>query len=277
MMNKIHHTPRRLSVSSWALHPLLGTVAPGRPGDAEARLMTPQEGKGDTLLGVPGKLAERGIHTMELCHFHLPSREEAYLAELKAAINDAGVELWNVLIDDGDLTHPEHGDRDREWVEGWIDTASHLGTRCVRVIAGKQQPTDENITRSRQQLLSLVPEAYLRGIQVMTENWFALLPSPPEVHALLEPTQGSIGLCVDFGNWGGPNKYENLAAIAPLGMSCHAKCNFTDGKPDTKDFRMCLEVMDRVGYSGPFTLVYGEPDDVWGSIERQQEIVDEYV
>ena len=133
-------TPRRVSVSTWSLHPLLGTCAPGRPGDPDARMMGDNPGTLD-LLDVPAALKEHGVETMELCHFHVPTRDPAYLAELRARREAAGVELWSLLIDDGDINDPEQGDRDRAWTLGWIDTAAALGARCVRVIGGKQEPT----------------------------------------------------------------------------------------------------------------------------------------
>jgi sugar phosphate isomerase/epimerase len=271
-------TPRRVSVSSWALHGLIGTVAQGRPGDSEARMMAPHTPKEPLdLLHVPRELAKRGITTMELCHFHVPTREAAYLQEFTQAREEAGVELWSVLIDDGDLNHPEHAQRDRDWILGWIDTASALGAKCTRVIAGKQEPTEANVAKSREQLLGLMVEAYLRGVHLMTENWFATLSKPEHVHTVLEPCGGSVGLCLDFGNWSGPDKYSNLADIAPYAESCHAKCNFVNGEPDTEDYERCLRLATHAGFSGPFTLVYGEPDDIWGSIERQRELLNPYL
>ena len=210
-------TERRVSVSTWALHGLIGTVAPGRPGDSDARMM------GETtlenplpLLEVPGELAKRGFKTMELCHFHLPSCSPAYLEQFWEAREAAGVELWNLLIDDGDILHPEHAERDRDWVIEWADTAAELGAKCMRVIGGKQPPTEENLARSREALLHLSVEAYLRGVRVMTENWFQTLATPAAIESVLGPTHGAVGLCFDFGNWGGPEKYDNLAAIAPF-------------------------------------------------------------
>jgi hypothetical protein len=265
-------TPRRVSVSTWSLHPLIGTCAPGRPGEPDARMMADNPGTLD-LLDVPTALAEHGFSTMELCHFHVPSREPEYLSRLRAAIEGAGIELWNLLIDDGDIVHPEYGDRDRDWVLGWVDTAAELGARCVRVIGGKQEPTPEMLARSREQLLHLMVDGYVRGVRVMTENWFKTLSRPEHVEAVCAGAQETIGLCLDFGNWGGPTKYDDLAAIAPFAESCHAKCQFENGVPDETDYRRCLSLLDAVDYSGPLTLVHGEPSDVWGSLDRQRAII----
>jgi hypothetical protein len=267
-------TPLRLSVSSWALHSLIGKTYPGRPGDSDAYFIASQEGTLD-LLDIPAALAKHGITTMEVCHFHLPSDDFAYHEQFKAALEEAGVELWNLLIDDGDITHPEHGKRDAAWALKWMDVAGSLGAKCVRVIAGKQDPTPENVQLSTERLVALTIDAYLRGLHLMTENWFSVASKPEYVQQIVGSANGALGLCLDFGNWGGETKYADLAEIAPLATSSHSKCSFANGIPDTEDFRRCLHILRDVNYQGPFTLVYGEPNSVWESIETQRQIVQE--
>ena len=269
-------TPRRVSVSTWALHPLIGTCAPGRPGNPDASMMSSQTGTLD-LLDVPAALAAQGYKTMELCHFHVPSRAPEYLAQFKAAREAAGVELWSVLIDDGDINDPENGDRDRNWALGWIDDAHALGSRCVRVIGGKQPATPENLRRSHDQLKKLAVDAYLREIRVLTENWFATLSTPANVEEVFDGLSGAVGLTLDFGNWGGANKYSDLAAIAEHAEGCHAKCDYADGKPNADDFRRCLDLTREADFSGPYTLVYGEPGRVWETLDEQRRLVTPYV
>jgi sugar phosphate isomerase/epimerase len=69
-----------------------------------------------SLLELPARLAEFGVHTLEVCHFHLPSRDAQYLAALRGAMEAANVELWSLLIDDGDLSHAENGARDAQHI-----------------------------------------------------------------------------------------------------------------------------------------------------------------
>ena len=72
--------------------------APGQERQAEGR---PTYGPGEvTLLDLPARVADAGFGTMEICHFHFPRRDPAYLAELRAAIDRAGVRLLSLLIDD---------------------------------------------------------------------------------------------------------------------------------------------------------------------------------
>ena len=269
-------TPRRVSVSTWSLHSLIGTVAPGRPGDPNASMMSSQPGSLD-LLDVPQALAEHGLHTMELCHFHVADRSDAYLRRFQEACQEAGVEVWNFLIDDGDIAHPETGVRDRDWVNEQLHIAAKVGARCARIIAGKQAPLEENLARSAAHLKTLAMEGYVLGVRIMTENWFELLPQPPQVYDLNGRLNDAMGLCLDFGNWSGADKYERLHKIAPLADSCHAKCHFVDGKPDTEDYDKCLELTREAGFSGPYTLVHGEPGSVWESLETQRKLVEPYL
>ena len=255
----------RVSVSTWALHSLIGTCAPGRPGDPEGRIMASANGTLD-LLDVPAALADQGFKTMELCHFHVPSTTPEYLAQLRGRIEDSGIELWSTLIDDGDINHPETGDRDREWAAEWIARAGTLGSRCVRVVAGKQPYSSESIATSADQLLRLVEVADGFGIKVLTENWFDTLATPSAVDELFALTDQRIGLCFDFGNWGGPDKYEKLEAIAKYATSCHAKCNYVNGIPDFEDFTRCIAITKGAGFDGPYTLVHGEPGRVWETL-----------
>ncbi|RIK46630.1 MAG: hypothetical protein DCC57_15285, partial [Chloroflexi bacterium] len=63
-------SPRRISVSTWSLHRTLGrppAYGPDRPAP-------PAAGQGLPLLDLPARLASASIRTLEICHFHLPSR-----------------------------------------------------------------------------------------------------------------------------------------------------------------------------------------------------------
>ena len=207
---------------------------------------------------------------MELCHFHLPT-DATYREEFRAAVSESGVELWSLLIDDGDIVHPVHGERDTAFVRSWLDVAGTLGARCVRVIGGKQAPTLETLALAQERFRALALDGYLRGVRVMTENWFELLNAPDSIHTLFAELGDVVGLCFDFGNWDSrPDKYDSLRQIARYAESSHAKCRFdASGAMDETDWRQCLDILARAGYAGPYTLVASDPNDTWGGIERQ--------
>lgn len=271
---------RRISVSTWSLHRTLGRPAPYGPADDRSGRVVPVLPDGSVpLLDLPRKLAEQGIYTLEVCHFHLPERTPEYLAALRRALDAAEVELWSLLIDGGDVTDPVHGERDQEWIAGWIETAYILGASHARVSAGKSAPDARSMEASKQAMTRLCRFARSRDLRLMTENWQALLSTPDAVLELMESLGGDLGLCLDFGNWEGGSKYHDLTAIAPLAESCHAKCRFDGaGQPDRDDYVRCLDILEFAGFDGPYTLIYDGPDaDEWAGLAVERELVAPYL
>lgn len=116
------------------------------------------------------------------------------------------------------------------------------------------------------------------GVRIVIENWMAMLPDADTVLALLAETGDAVGLLIDLGNWRGPEKYAELARIAPLAESCHAKCHVVDGALDAADFQRALRVLIDAGYAGPLALIYDGPDpDEWAWLDAEQALVREVV
>ncbi len=266
----------RLSTSSWSLHRALGLTYPDSPAQPNSGAAETYGQGGLTLLDVPDRIASMGIYTLEICHFHFPSRDLGYIAELRGALQSAGVELFSLLIDDGDISDPVNGQRDLDWISSWIETAGLLGARCTRVIAGKSQPSEEALQRSISGMQMLVERGKASGVRVMTENWHSLLSTPDYVQRLVNAVD--IGLCADFGNWRGASKYDDLAAIFPFAESCHAKCSFADGTPNRDDYLRCLDLSKAAGFNGPYTLIFdsASPDE-WNGLTVERQMVQPYL
>ncbi|MEO2006613.1 MAG: TIM barrel protein, partial [Candidatus Poribacteria bacterium] len=136
----------RLSTSSWTLHRVLGPMY--RQTEHRGTAMSSNADKpGEiALLELPTLLAERGINTLEVCHFHFPSVDEAYITEFRAALADAGVELYSLLVDTADITHEDAAQREQdiETVRFWLEIASKVGASHARVIAGDAKIDEQN-------------------------------------------------------------------------------------------------------------------------------------
>lgn len=278
-MTKNQSHGARLAVSTWSLHRNLGQPEFYGP-EAGQHIPTATHGRGKlALLDVPAQIAAFGISTLEICHFHLPSRDQSYLGELRAALREANVELFSLLIDAGDITHAGDAARDQRWIGDWIAVAAALGAQRMRVIAGKATPSDATLAASCAALRTLAQQAQAAGIRLMTENWFDLLAGPAEVSALLDQLAGHVGLCLDFGNWRGPTKYTALAAIAPHAESCHTKAHFSAAAViDRADYERCLDLTRAAGFAGPYTLIYDGPDDdEWRGLAAERAIVEQYL
>jgi sugar phosphate isomerase/epimerase len=265
----------RIAVSTWSLHRLLGVTYPHDLTTTEIGPEHATYGEGDeSLLGLPSVLANHGYHRLEIVSFHLRSRDPVYLAELKDQLRVSKVRLQTLLIDSGDITHPEHGERDRDWISGWVEVANELGAENARIIAGKQKPTRDALDRSVKALTAIADRNAGSSVRLVTENWFDLLAEPAHVHYLLDKLDGRIGLLGDFGNWGGPNKYSDLASIFGRAELCHAKASFIDGDLDEADYGACVDAAEQAGYTGPYTLIYdSEVPSEWTGLGIERDFI----
>jgi hypothetical protein len=229
------------------------------------------------LLELPAMARAHGIQTLEICHFHLPRFDPERLMAFRETARAHGVQLFSLLID-GDVSHPEHDQRDRDWIAGWIGLAAQLGFERVRVIAGKQEPTPENLERTRDHLAHLIALSETLGVRLTVENWLGLFSNPGPILWMFDQLEGKLGLCLDFRNWHGPTRHADLKRVAHLVESCRAKCEFgTDGQADLEEFRTCLELMRNADFCGPLTLVHGLESDEWTSLKVQQKTVQAFL
>lgn len=265
----------RIAVSTWSLHRFLGVTYPHDLTTTEIGPAKETYGEGEeSLLGLPSALANHGYHRLEIVSFHLRSRDPVYLEELRDQLRVSKVRLQTLLIDAGDITHPEDGARDTAWIASWIEIANALGADNARIIAGKQKPSRETLDRSVKALKSLADGNAGSPVRLVTENWFDLLSEPEHVHYLLDQLDGRVGLLGDFGNWGGDNKYEDLASIFGRAELCHAKATFIDGDLDEADYGACVTLAEEAGYKGPYTLIFdNEIPGEWHGLAAERDFI----
>lgn len=266
----------RFAVSTWSLHRHLGITYPHDLDSLDIGPYTETYGEGSqSLLDIPSAIANHGINRLEICSFHIRSRDPIYLQELRDAMATVGVTLQSLLIEAGDISDPATSARDTAWIASWIETANALGAEHARIIAGKQPPTLEALDRSAAALLALA-NGNAGPVRLVTENWFDLLSEPAHVHYLLDKLAGRVGLNADFGNWDRSSKYEELRSIFPRAETCHAKAQFIDGDLDEADYGACLDAAEAAGYKGPYTLIFNEeiPGE-WAGIEAEKRFIEE--
>lgn len=260
-----------IAVSSWSLHRTIGATyhdSPSKGPQGEAKHSDTQL----ALLNLPAALRANSYEAMQLCHFHLPSREPSYTNEFRAAAGQADVELLTVLIDEGDVTDPEWGEASVEWIAGWVRTAAALGASRARVIAGKQPYSPEAMDAAVSRLTRIADAADEVGLALETENWFPLLATPAAVNEMLDRMDGRLALCADFGNWPRPQIYEDLPKIMPRAETCHAKLEFLNATDlDEPHTDACLRIAREANYKGPYVIVNGgKGDSEWEAIEIQR-------
>ena len=248
------------AVSSWSLDGLLQSGVP--------------------LLDIPVQLQHHGITTLEVCHFHLPTTDAAYLHVLRNRFAATCVELFSVLIDAGDIATPDPAQRaiDTAFTQHWIEIAATLGARRVRIDAGQQLPTPEVIQRSAEQLHILAQFAASRDVAVSTENWRTTSKEPEVLLAILDACPSQVGLCVDTGNAEATrDKYQTLTQLLPRATSVHFNARYTPaGLIDNDDVQHCLSLFRAVEFDGVITLIYDRKQREWEGVEQLRDALNSY-
>lgn len=232
----------------------------------------PSEPAAVDLLDVPATAAAHGFYSFDLSVYHLPSIERGYLADLRSAFEEAKVELFQLLIDTGDVdtTDPEARDAGIKHIKRWMEIAVELGARGVRYVPGDSEATPATIRASAEAFRELFDFATQLGLKPATENYRGFNLRAESLLAVLDQSERDYGVIADFGNARGPNKYETLEAIMPRATSIHAWVE-VDEKGDliNEDFQRCLTMARDADFDGPIMLQYGYPVDVF---ERTREV-----
>lgn len=272
-----------LSVSTWSLHRTLGATYPTldvHPGDRAAER---PYGEGRlSLLDVPAYIAAMGIANLEICHFHFPRTDAAYLDGLRRRLDEAGVRLATLLIDGGDVAAPDAQARARDVrrIESWIDVAARVGAARVRVVAGATPADDAGhaVRASIAAFTGLVAYARERGVDVITENWRALAARPEPLLAIVDGVGNAVGLCADFGNYPAPTREADLSAILPRAVTVHAKAEWAaPGVVEAGPFERCLDLARAAGFRGQYVLIFDDEGDERASILQLAEMVRPYL
>jgi len=253
-----------------------------------------------TLLEFPRQVRERlDIDQVEICQFHIPSRERDYLDQLKSALH-AGVRVAGLPIDVGNISVANDDFRaaDIQEIERWIDVAADLGAPMVRVNASAPMsqeeigPLEVTIASYRH----LAEYAKQRGLVITVENHGGITKDPETIVRLVrEVGPDLLKTCVDVGNFEpamsaqmkglAPGSYDpsplydGIAQIAPYAAIVHAKTMQFDeegnhlGWDIVKGIRIVLDA----GFRGPISVEYGGGQDEWENSLRTKRLAQQAV
>jgi sugar phosphate isomerase/epimerase len=267
----------QIAISSWTVHGLLGQA--WHEPDDNWTMVNKNAGQDASLslLDLPAHMANDDIYVLELCNFHLPAVDDDYLAQLKSAMESAGVTLANLLIDTGNLSSldDQQWRSDIEQTKRWQDVAAKLGAKGTRIDCGTEPATPETMERSASALRELVDYGESLGLHTTTENWRTTSVEPENLFHIMEKVERSLKLCVDFGNAEKTaDKYATLEQLMPYANSIHCKGHFDGMKLDTEEFNQSLDFIKRYDFDGHISLIDDGIDNEWDRVLTLKEQVE---
>jgi hypothetical protein len=230
------------------------------------------------LMDFPAEVASHGINCVDLCIQHVPNIEPSYLAELRSAFESAKVELYQLLIDIGEVASPDPDERSASiaLTKRWMEIAAELGSSGVRYVPGDTKPSPETIRESGEAFRELYDYCVQCGVEPATENYKFFNNEADDLLSVLDRSERNYGLVADFGNAKGPNKYAILEKLVPRATAIHQWVEVAeDGTLNFEDSKYCLNMARENGFDGPIMLLGGHPYQLYRDTRELSGAVDE--
>ena len=140
----------------------------------------------------------------------------------------------------------------RERAYGWLDAASWLGARAVRIDAGgPEDMPPETFDEIRRGYADLVPRAGALGLKVLIENHWGPSLDPDNLQRILDACDG-LGYLLDSNNWASDRQEEGWSRFAGRADAIHVKTFVFDAEGDetTVDLAPFFAALGSAGFDG---------------------------
>jgi sugar phosphate isomerase/epimerase len=215
------------------------------------------------------------VNRIEPWSAHFPSTDEKYLAELRAAVKQAGAGIANIAVDG------EHGpyaaaasERERaiSFSKRWVDVAVAIGSPSIRTNIPEAKDAKPQVTRLAESLSQVAAYAASRNVVVHLENDNPVSEDPFFLVQVIEKVASPwLRALPDFGNTLNAHD-ENYAYRAIDDMFAHAYgiCHVKDGEVNEQgkashvDLPRTFAILKRNNYKGYCSIEYDSPGEPYG-------------
>ena len=200
------------------------------------------------------------------------------MAELRSAFESSNVELYQLLIDIGEVASPDPEAQSASiaLTKRWMEIAAELGSTGVRYVPGDTKPTPETVRASGEAFRELYDYCLQCGVEPATENYKFFNNEADDLLGVLDISERDYGLVADFGNAAGPNKYATLEKLVPRATAIHQWVEVDDdGTLNIEDSKYCLNMARENGFDGPIMLLGGHPYQLYRDTRELWAAVDE--
>lgn len=235
--------------------------------------------KGDIdPIDFPELAASYGIYSIELVNTFYFSKVDdmEYWKTFKKKCDDADVSVGLIMCDlVGNLGDSDLDERLKA-VEGhykWVDVASFLGARSIRVNAGGEGTAEEVAANAVDGLSKLGAYAASKGVNIVVENHGGYSSNGAWLAGVIKGVNmENVGTLPDFGNFcikhgadgceEAYDKYKGIAELMPYAKGVSAKSHqFDENGNETKsDFLKIMKIVKDSGFKGYVGIEYEGKD-----------------
>lgn len=203
------------------------------------------------------------LDAIEPTAYYFAETTPEYLARLKGRCTRLGLDVSGTAVGNNFCHADATKLRDQiAHVKGWVEHASRLGAKTIRIFAGSVAKGDtEDAARSRcvEAIQEACDYAGKYGVFLALENHGGITATADQILAIVQAVKHDwFGVNLDTGNFHTADPYADLARLAPYAVTVQIKSEIQRaGKPkEEADLARFLDILRSVGYRGYVALEY---------------------
>lgn len=221
--------------------------------------------------------AAMDLDAVEPTGYYFPETSPEYLARLKGKCTRLGLDISGTATRNDFCTVDDtRRQADIAHVKKWIEYASLLGAKALRIFAGNV-PRGDTEEKARARLVAALQEvcdhASRYGVYVALENHGGITATVEQMLPIVQAVKHDwFGVNLDTGNFHSADPYADLAKLAPYAVNVQIKTEMQRGKKkEDADLKALLDILRAAGYRGYVVLEYEAAEDPKTAIPRHME------
>jgi len=228
--------------------------------------------------------AGMNLDAVEPTAYYFAETSQEYLAHLKGKCSRLGLDISGTAVGNNFCTsNPSKLREEIQSVKNWVEHASRLGAKTIRIFAGAVDKSDTE-EKARARCVEAIQEAcdYAAkfGVILALENHGGLVANIDQMLAVVQAVKHDwFGVNWDTGNFISADPYADLTRLAPYAVTVQIKTEIqrTGKKKADADLKRLIDILRAADYRGYVALEYEAAEDpktaVPGHIEKLKKLM----
>jgi sugar phosphate isomerase/epimerase len=228
-----------------------------------------------TLLDFAAFAAGLDLDAIEPTAYYFAETTPEYLAQLKGTCTRLGLDISGTAVSNNFcLADPAKLKAEIAKVKQWVEHASRLGAKTIRIFSGNVDKGDTE-DKARARCVEATQEACdyagKYGIYLALENHGGITARVDQILALVRAVKHDwFGVNLDTGNFRSPDPYADLAQLAPYAVCVQVKTEIqrAGAAREEADLKRLIDLLRAVGYRGYVALEYEAAEEPKTAVPR---------
>jgi sugar phosphate isomerase/epimerase len=222
--------------------------------------------------------AGMNLDAVEPTAYYFAETSPEYLAHLKGKCSRLGLDISGTAVGNNFCTsNPIKVGEEVQSVKNWVEHASRLGAKTIRIFAGGVDKGDTE-EKARSRCVEAIQEAcdYAAkfGIILALENHGGIVATIDQMLTVVQAVKHDwFGVNWDTGNFISPDPYADLTRLAPYAVTVQIKTEIqrTGKKKEDADLKRLIDILRAADYRGYVALEYEAAEDPKTAVPRHIE------